>query len=358
MSQVHVLNHQAAPSLDDALQLIVTAVAKNARAVDQGEVGVRDSLSALGAAGLLGLGVGGAATTLADQARVIRALARECFATAFATWAHRMAVGYIANWGSESLKSHVLPDLIAGNRVGATAMATAFQDKLGLRELPVIAERDGDEIVLNGTLPWASNLFTDGAVVVLPARSLAGTRMIVAVTTDRDGFEPDPRPSLLALESTASSSVQLAHVRVPKSWVLTTQFAEFLADIRAPFLLLQTALCLGLTDAALAGAAGRFDGLARILESDHDALVLRQQTLTRLHDQLLAAASYAGKPHLELRLAAATLAVEAARHEANVRGGASYLAASPTARRLREAAFLPVQSPTEAQLRWELAQFA
>ena len=38
-------------------------------------------------------------------------------------------------------------------------------------------------------------------------------------------------------------------------------------------------------------------------------------------------------------------------------GGAGYVAKSPTARRLREASFLPVQSPTEGHLRYELSKY-
>ena len=46
----------------------------------------------------------------------------------------------------------------------------------------------------------------------------------------------------------------------------------------------------------------------------------------------------------------------ATRIEATVRGGTGYLAASAVSRRLREAAFLPIQAPTEGQLRWELSR--
>jgi alkylation response protein AidB-like acyl-CoA dehydrogenase len=57
-----------------------------------------------------------------------------------------------------------------------------------------------------------------------------------------------------------------------------------------------------------------------------------------------------------LRLEVGRLGVDATRHEVTVRGGAGYLAGGATARRFREAAFLPIQSPTEAQLRWELSR--
>jgi hypothetical protein len=55
-----------------------------------------------------------------------------------------------------------------------------------------------------------------------------------------------------------------------------------------------------------------------------------------------------------LRLAALDVAAEAVRLESAVAGGSGYLAASDTARRVREAAFLPVQAPTYGQLRREI----
>jgi hypothetical protein len=48
----------------------------------------------------------------------------------------------------------------------------------------------------------------------------------------------------------------------------------------------------------------------------------------------------------------------ATRLESTVVGGAGYAVGSPANRRFREAAFLPVQSPSEGQLRWELTQYA
>jgi hypothetical protein len=57
---------------------------------------------------------------------------------------------------------------------------------------------------------------------------------------------------------------------------------------------------------------------------------------------------------LSLRLEASHLATRATQLELAARGGSAYLHGSATARRVREALFIPVQSPTEAQLRWEL----
>jgi len=53
---------------------------------------------------------------------------------------------------------------------------------------------------------------------------------------------------------------------------------------------------------------------------------------------------------------AASAAVAASGIEVRVAGGAGYAKSSPASRRFREAAFIPVQSPSESQLRWELAK--
>lgn len=342
----------------DHLDALTLEVAADAAAVDGGERDIRPALRRLGEAGLLGLGTDGQPGTVADQAAVIRTLARACTATAFSTWAHRMAIEYVTRWGGDALKAEVLDDLVAGRLPGASAMATAFQDALGLREIPVTATtRPDGGLVLTGSIPWASNLFPDGAFVVLPVRCDDGRRLIVALRTDLPGVTLRPFPPLLALGSTASTSFTLDDVHLPASWVLTERFLDFLRDVRGVFLLLQSAFCFGLADAALDGASGRFDAPPLdVLAPDHEALRARHAELSATHDRLLARGRQIDREIIALRLDVGRHAVEATRHESAACGGAGYVATSATARRLREAAFLPVQTPTEAQLRWELSR--
>ena len=59
---------------------------------------------------------------------------------------------------------------------------------------------------------------------------------------------------------------------------------------------------------------------------------------------------------LQIRLDFALLAQSAVNLEHKLHGGRAYAASSPVARRLREAAFLPIQAPTEVQLRWILSK--
>lgn len=59
---------------------------------------------------------------------------------------------------------------------------------------------------------------------------------------------------------------------------------------------------------------------------------------------------------LEWRLAVAEIATAATALEVRVSGGAGYAQSSPASRRFREAAFIPVQSPSGTQLKWELGR--
>ena len=73
-----------------------------------------------------------------------------------------------------------------------------------------------------------------------------------------------------------------------------------------------------------------------------------------------AAAAVGGSPPpskkelLTLRLTAAEISSDSAGLEIRTAGGKGYASRTPVSRRYREAAFIPVQSPSEAQLRWEL----
>jgi len=118
--------------------------------------------------------------------------------------------------------------------------------------------------------------------------------------------------------------------------------------------------CLGLAARALSEARAALRGQNEVFRADLDALDARAAGLARamrprLRDRGTSAEI---RDLVQMRLDSAQLATAAVALEAKVAGGRGYVTTSPTARRLREAAFLPVQAPTEGQLRWELSRSA
>jgi alkylation response protein AidB-like acyl-CoA dehydrogenase len=326
-----------------------------AAAVDHGDLQVRDGLRWLGERDL----IAPAGAGLPHAVDLVERIAGECLSSAFSLWAHRMVIEYLSRGATDA--GAVLDELRAGRAVGSTAMAPALRDVAGLEPVPVLARRDGSGLRLTGPIRWASNLFDD-AVVVLPVRledtGPAG-RAVVRIRLSDPGVRVDPRPELLALNGTASSSARLDDVPVPAAAVLAEDLPGFVGAIRPAFLLLQTAFCAGLALRSVHEAGRHTSGPNAELAADLDTLVARAESVhQRLHAAAAEPTAIGRAELLRLRLDAADTASAATRIEATVRGGAGYLAGSEVSRRLREGAFLPIQAPTEGQLRWELSRCA
>lgn len=343
-----------------ALDEVIAAAGESAGAVDRYLTDLRPFLGRLAASGLADLGVPGAPGTLGQQAGVVGGLGRVCMASAFTLWAHRMATHYVALGTGERL-SEWADELRSGARPGSTAMAGAFRDAAGLAELSVTFERRGGAIVLNGQISWASNLYPDAIVVTAVRHHCSGERLVVAVPVDTPGVDVRPTDDLLALGSTRSGAVELIDVPIADSQVISDDLVSFVKAVRSPFLVLQSAFCLGLAGASLDSIAEPTGVGAVFVAEVSEAEEQRRRLSTELDDL----AGRAGTPdepsptaYWALRLGAGTLARQATQLELTLTGGRGYLSTSPTARRVREALFLPVQSPTEGHLRWELSRSA
>lgn len=324
----------------------LAGVAEHAHAVDTGERGTDVALRDLGAAGAFDAAASG---DWGRAAAVLDALGRECMSTAFSAWGHSMAIAYLREAGAG------VPDALqTGETAGVSAMAPGFKHASGIGALPVSAQPYAGGYLLDGTIPWASNLFP-GAIVILPVRLPGGEGRIARARIGAVGVTVKPSAPLLALNGTASGALQFEAARIEAGEVFEPPLGRFLAAVRAPFLLLQTAFCLGLAARCLDEATAAVHGgptaalfaprLAELraesdrLRTEHATLLTGPTTPVRL---------------LELRLGAGRLVPRATALEATLIGGRGYVAASPTARRLREGSFLPVQSPTEGHLEWEL----
>jgi hypothetical protein len=138
--------------------------------------------------------------------------------------------------------------------------------------------------------------------------------------------------------------------------VLSRDLRCFMSVCRPAMLLMQTALAVGLAEASVAAAAGGLTGVNASLAGDHEALRAGVEEVgDRLRDGAQRATDLTGAALAGLRLDAMRAAADAVRLEGVVAGGRGYRAASATSRRVREAAFLPVQAPTEGHLRAQLA---
>ncbi|MFL0456681.1 acyl-CoA dehydrogenase [Brachybacterium paraconglomeratum] len=366
--------------LPAATEPVLARVAERAGEVDRAEADLWDELAAIGELDLL-------AAPLPLAAELTHALARRCTASAFALWGHRSAIAYHETTGTP------LPDGAASGVVAlASGMAPAFKEEAGLGEIPLLATDSPDgAIAVSGVLPWCSNL-RPGGWVVTPVRWEDGRRAVVRHRRDADGVRVKELTGLTALDATASGVLLLDEVRIPAQDVLTRDMPAFRDGVRATFLQIQTAMCLGLAGAALDAAEAGADDVSREVLAEElsaaaegwrqlrEALAAGVRAASAVHaggaggpcDDASSGASPSGASAsaagaapsasvrpvelVRVRLEAALLTGRATRLEQKIVGGRGYALASDTSRRAREAAFLPVQSPTETHLRHLLAR--
>jgi alkylation response protein AidB-like acyl-CoA dehydrogenase len=336
---------------------LLADICAHAGALDCGDDSSRRSFSALGAAGLLGLGApGNADGRLPEMASVIGEISGECMSTAFSVWANRMVVEYLLIAGTPFGAAAVHP-LLEGTALGVTGMAAAVKDAAGCGTLELTASPVEGGYELSGPIRWASNLHPD-SMLVTAARSETGEKLIVALPLNTPGVTVGDHFDLLALGSTASSYLKLEGVLITSDQVLSEDFEAFLTAVRPTFLMLQSAMCLGLARTSVQQTRLGLTGVNSVFTADVDLvagkLALAATTLASVAAAVGSANQPSKKELLSLRLTAAELASASAALEVRTAGGKGYASRTSASRRYREAAFIPVQSPSEAQLRWEL----
>lgn len=337
----------------DAADLIavIDSVAARASALDRGDADLRQDISALAGLGLFDVD----RTPVAVAATIIEAVATESLAVAFGAWAQRMTSAYLRHAADRSAAAERTYRAVAdGRNPGVTGMAAAQRQAVGLGKVPISATPVDGGYRIDGPIAWASNVYAD-STIVLAANTEDGRSLVLTFEASAPGVEIRNAPELLALNATASTMIGLDGVFVPDEQVLGEDLLDFLSGVRPQFLLLQAAFCSGVAARSVTDAVGRLEGLGAFYAGEHAALATRHERMHSALHRLAASPGEAALPDLLLlRLDGAEIAPAATRLEAILCGGMGYAHGAPANRRMREAAFLPVQSPSQSQLRWEL----
>jgi alkylation response protein AidB-like acyl-CoA dehydrogenase len=162
---------------------------------------------------------GGAGLDATSFTLLLEPLAWECMSTALAIHVHNsLALRTILRHASPELREEIVPEMVAGERIGAFALteASAGSDPTGLRTRAV---REGDGYVLNGTKTWVSNGGLAGAYVVFaatdPAAEARGMSAFV-VPAETAGLEVGGREKTLGMRGVSITRIYFNNCRVPE----------------------------------------------------------------------------------------------------------------------------------------------
>ena len=332
--------------------------------LDTGTIDPSTLLPRLTAAGLAQVGVplelGGMGGNVTDAIAAIAAVSERSLAAGLVLWGHRTYIEYLLQSPNAGLRQQMLPEVLEGRLAGATGLSNAMKFLSGLEELRIHAHHAGEGYTINGNLAWVTNLpLTGFNVAVAVARPNGKGAFIASVASEDEGVFRSPDLDLLALRSTNTAALTFSHSKVAEESIIHPDAEQWLPLVRPAFLGLQIGMSIGLAWRALSEARKAAGTGRQILQKPIDNLsdVLKQQEWELC--QGLTNGRFLRDPAqlFALRIDFADSVAEALALELQATGGAAYLSMTGQgfARRWREAAFIPLITPTLVQLKTALA---
>lgn len=347
--------------LDDGLVAWLNA---HAEALDSDRAQADQLLPMLASHGLLRVAVpvaqGGTGGAGSDAVEVAATLAEHSLAAAFVFWAQRVVVECVLHSPNRELVQELLPPLLEGTLAGAPGLSNAMRSLGGLGKMQVQFVPAVEGVIVQGSVPWATNLRSDGFVAVIAAEHAANaSRAVFAVPNCAAGISRGNDHDLLGLRGTNTAALKFDDVPLAPRWQVHPHAETFLPGVRPMMLAIQCGLGLGLATASLRAARSRTIAHS-ILVAEIDELECAIGNYWGTLSTALDAGRFKTAPAelFDLRIKMVELATSAVHLELQALGARAYDrgANQGFARRMREAAFLPILTPSLVQLKTALAK--
>ena len=302
----------------------------------------------------------GGADDLYGAVGAMAALSEHCLSTAFLAWCQDACAWYLDNTENAALRETRLAEVADGAIMGATGLSNPMKHCSGIEPVRLKGERMAGGYRVRGLLPLVSNLGPDhvfGAVFQVDDHEV-----MALVSCAAEGVQLAQDLHFVALEGTRTYSVKFKDVLVPDSAVLAAPAAPFLIAIRPGFVLLQSGMALGLVRSIVPLLYRAADDPAVGPAPADEAPAALEDRLGAL-DERIAALCPQGRDNsaafmkevFAARLEAAELSIKAAGALMIAAGAGGYTLNGVAQRRLREAYFVAVVTPSMKHLRRVLA---
>ena len=302
----------------------------------------------------------------------IRAMAeasRVCGATGFMMWCQAVCGLYMQQSGNPALNGDALMAHVRGDTLGGTALSNPMKSYAQIESLLLKATPVEGGYIVNGSLPWVSNLGPDhscGAIAaVVNGEEHIGREVMFLLRCDAPGVELRECPSFSAMEGTGTFALRLKDHFIGKDDVIADAAKPFIARIRAAFVMLQCGMAVGVTQGAIDSiweVEAHLGHVNQFLEDRPDAL---QAELDALTARVMKLAETPYNPSVEFfidvldaRAHGAELSLRAAQSALLHQGARGYLMSSAVQRRVRESHFVAIVTPAIKHLRKEIARLS
>jgi alkylation response protein AidB-like acyl-CoA dehydrogenase len=345
-------------------------LARQVQAIDREGHYPRAALKELAALGAMGahldapLGHGDFFLAIQAMAEV----SRVCGATGFMMWCQAVCGLYLQQSGNPTLTGEVLQRHAQGLGLGGTALSNPMKSYAQIESLLLEARPVPGGYLVNGTLPWVSNLGPDhycGAIAAVEATDAPPHELMFLLRCDAPGVTMRDCPSFSAMEGTGTWALRLTDYFVAPQDLIAVPAKPYVARIRAAFVMLQCGMAVGIAQGAIDSMWAVETALGHVnqfLEDRPDALQLE---LDALVDRVKALAATPFDTSVEFfidvldaRAQGAELCLRAAQSALMHQGARGYLMSSDVQRRVRESHFVAIVTPAIKHLRKEIARLS
>lgn len=353
-------------------QLVSEELAPQVEAIDRQGQFPRDFLRHLGQAGVYGAScpaeLGGSGLGIAPVIAAMELVAQSCLSTGFCVWCDWVCGYYIRHGQSQFLKSEILPQILSGERLGATGMSNPMKHFADIESLNLKARRVEGGFVVSGALPWVSNLAPDGFFAAVARVEESEDYAMFLVAGDAPGLTLGDGGQFVALEGSSTHSAVLRDAFISDDWVLAHPCTDYIFRIRPGFILGQTGFGLGVISACLdiiarankrTGHVNCFlDDRADNLRADYEELRARIFDLAEqigVGDILETPSKSLLRGCVQARLDTSELSLRASQAALLHAGAGGYRLGGNVDRKLRESYFVAIVTPATKHLRKMLA---
>ncbi len=352
------------PMIAPLRQAIATNLTPQVEAIDQGKY-PRDFMHQVGSLGGYGQAVasefGGAGTGLRSAIQVIEAVSEECLSTGFMVWCQIACTWYMQNSANDYLKQNLLPQIATGKVLGGTGLSNPMKHFAGIEKIALFAEKISGGYVLNGMLPWVSNIGLGHHFGI--AAQIANEDYLMAIVSDHlDGLTLRQNAHFIALEGTNTFSCVFRDVFVPDELILASPSDEYVKRIRPGFMLTQVGMGLGLVASCIdimARSNQRLGHVNCFLDEQAEDFAADLQTARiktyaladKIDDSPQPIALSLFKEVIQARIVASELSLKAANAAMLHVGARGYLHGCKAERKLRESYFVAIVTPALKQLK-------
>ncbi len=317
----------------------------------------REFMHNFGAAGGFGQSTAngrGVAATIA----AMEIISETCLSTGFCAWCQSVCGWYIQHGQSKRLKSEVLPAVLDGSRGAGTGLSNPMKHFAGIENLNVRATRTKGGYLVNGALPWVSNVDVSHCFAVVAHLEAEKDYLMAIVDGDAPGLRLGGGGEFIALEGSSTYACRFTDVFIADDAVLAHPCDDYIKRVRPGFVLTQCGFGLGLTQSciALMKKANRRTAhvncfLDDTVEDIESALIDLRARVYQLAAEVESSRANLFRDVVQARYDTADLSLRASKGAMLYAGAAGYRLGGATERKLRESYFVAVVTPAMKHLK-------